>query len=223
VSDPGTVGRMRPPGARERIREVARAELDILESWTDRRLRVELAAFVDVCARLVFDDHPVAWVLRCYALVDSWLGDPGQLRTGTDFEARCLQCVEELRPIVGGMAARPIEEVPFSEQDDVFVPLALVPPRVVLGDDGPDSQFNLVCWNQANAVAEGAQRPYRAARGISAVGFHEPVDVFGLIEPMTVLTERYEDVPEARAATAAEIVRELDAFRAVAPWPLSGA
>jgi hypothetical protein len=44
--------------------------------------------------------------------------------------------------------------------------------------------------------------------------------VFGLIEPMTVLTERYEDVPEDREATAAEIVQALDAFRAAAPWPL---
>jgi hypothetical protein len=211
---------MRPPGARERIREVARAELDVVESWTDRRMRVELTALVDVCARLVFDDHPVAWVLRCYALVDSLLAEPGQLRSGTDFETRSLRCVEELRPIVGGMAARRIEEVPLPEQDEVFMPLVLVPPRVVLGDDGPDSQFDLVCWNQANAVVEGVQRPYRAARAISAVGYHEPVDVFGLVEPMTVLTERYEDVQDARAATAAEIVRVLGAFRQAAPWPL---
>jgi hypothetical protein len=196
---------------------VARAELDIVESWTDLRLRVELTAFVDVCARLVFDDHPVAWVLRGFALVDSWLGEPGQLRTGSDFEARSLRCVEELRPVVSGMA-----DGSLPEQDDVFMPLVLVPPRVVLGDDGPDSQFNLVCWNQANAVAEGVQRHYRAARGISAVGFHEPVDVFGLIEPMTELTERYEDVPEAREATGAEIMRVLEAFRAAAPWPLPG-
>jgi hypothetical protein len=215
VSGPGSLGGMRPPGARERIRDVARAELDILESWTDRRLRVELTALVDVCARLAFNDHAVAWVLKVYALVDFHLDDPGQLRTGTDFEDRCLRCVEELRPIVDGVAERPL-----AEQDDIFMPLVLVPPRVIIGDDGPGSQFNLVCWNQANAVAEGAQRPYRAARGISAMGFHDPVDVFGLIEPMTVLTERYEDVPEAREATAAEIVQALDAFRAAAPWPL---
>jgi hypothetical protein len=81
----------------------------------------------------------------------------------------------------------------------------------------------LVCWNQANAVAEGAQRPYRAARAISAEGLHEPVDAFGLIEPMTALTEHYEDVPEAREATGAEIMRVLDAFRAAAPWPLPDA
>jgi hypothetical protein len=214
---------MRPAGARERIQEVARAELDILESWTDRRLRVELAAFVDVCARLAFYDHPVGRALKCYALVDSWLDDPGQLRTGSDFEARCLRCVEELRPIVGEMAARPIEEVPLPEQNDVLEPLVLVPPRVILGEAGPDSYFNLVCWNQANAVAEGAQRPYRAARGISAEGIHETADAFGLVEPMTVLTERYEDLPEAREATAAEIVRVLEAFRAAAPWPLPDA
>ena len=220
MSGSGNLAGMRPPGARERIRDVARAELDVVESWTDRRLRVELTALVDVSARLVFNDHPVAWVLRCYALVDSLLDVSGQVRTGTDFEVRCLRFVEELRPIVGEVAARPIEEVPFPEQDDLFLPLVSAPARVILGDDGPDSQFNLVCWNQANAVLEGVQRPYRAARGISAVGFHEPVDVFGLIEPMTVLTERYEDVPEAREATAAEIVRALEAFQAAAPWPL---
>jgi hypothetical protein len=38
-----------------------------------------------------------------------------------------------------------------------------------------------------------------------------------------VLTERYEDLPEAREATAAEIVRVLEAFRAAAPWPLPDA
>jgi hypothetical protein len=55
--------------------------------------------------------------------------DPGQLRTGTDFEARCLRCVEELGPIVGEMAARLIEEVPFEDQNRAFEPLALMPPR----------------------------------------------------------------------------------------------
>jgi hypothetical protein len=32
-----------------------------------------------------------------------------------------------------------------------------------------------------------------------------------------------EDVPEAREATAAEIVRQLEAFRTAAPWPLPDA
>ncbi len=38
---------------------------------------------------------------------------------------------------------------------------------------------------------------------------------------MTALAVRYEDRPDERAAIAAEITHELDAFRARAPWPIA--
>lgn len=203
------------------MQEVARHELGLVESRPQWRLRVRLMTLIDLCARLYFDDHPVSVVLKCYRQVDDLRTDAEQARTGTDFEARCLRCVDLLHPMIGPMAARPIEEVPFDEQDGVTADLVSIPPEVVLGQAGPGSQFDLICWNQANALVEGVQRPYRAARAIAAEGFHDPVDVFGLIDPMTELTERYEDQPQARPATAAEIVRVLDAFRAAAPWPVS--
>jgi hypothetical protein len=212
---------MRPPGVRQRVQDVARHEFDLAESRPAWRLRVRLMTLIDLCARLYFDDHPVSVVLKCYREVDDLLVEPGQARTGTDFETRCLRCVDALRPVIGAMAARPIEEIPFDEQDAVAADLVSIPPEVVLGRAGPGSQFELVCWNQANAVAEDVQRPYRAARAIAAEGFHDPVDVFGLVEPMTALTERYEDQPHDRAATAAEIVRVLGEYRAVAPWPVT--
>jgi hypothetical protein len=202
------------------MQEVARQELGMVESRTQWRLRVRLMSLIDLCARLSFDDHPVSVVLKCYRQVDDLLTEPGQARAGTDFEARCLRCVDLLRPVIGAMAARPVEEVPFGEQDGVVAELVSIPPEVVLGQAGPGSQFDLLCWNQANALAEGVQRPYRAARAIAAEGLHDPVDVFGLIEPMTELIERYEDQPQARPATAAEIARILDAYRAAAPWPV---
>ncbi|WP_214407354.1 hypothetical protein [Pseudonocardia lacus] len=211
---------MRPPGVRQRVQEVGRHELALVESRPQWRLRVRLTTLIDVCARLYFDDHPVSVVLKRYRQVDALLAEPGQARTGTDFEARCLRCVERLRPVIGAMAVRPVEEVPFDEQGAVAADVVSIPPQVVLGQAGPGSQFDLLCWNQANSVAEGVQRPYRAARAIAAEGFHEPVDVFGLIEPMTELTERYEDRPQERPATAAEIVRVLDEYRAAAPWPV---
>jgi len=212
---------VRPAGVRERIREVALAERAVVESWTDRRLRVRLTTLIDLCARLHYDDHPVAAVLRCYARVDELLADPAQRRTGTDFEVRSLACVTELHPLVGPLVAGPVEEVPLAAQDEVREPLTAVPPRTILGEDGPDSAFDLVCWNEANAVAEDVQRPYRAARHIATEGFHDPTDAFGLVAPLTELAERYEDVPGSRTATGAEIVRVLDEFRARAPWPIT--
>jgi hypothetical protein len=65
------------------------------------------------------------------------------------------------------------------------------------------------------------QRPYLAARHIAAEDFHQPLDRFGLIAPMTELAERYEDRPDDRAAIGAEIGAQLDAFRARAPWPIT--
>lgn len=50
---------------------------------------------------------------------------------------------------------------------------------------------------------------------------HEPPEVFGLIPPLAVLVERYEDEPDARTATGEEIVGVLAAYCERAPRPLS--
>ncbi len=55
--------------------------------------------------------------------------------------------------------------------------------------------------------------------GIVSVAKYRPVDRFGLLEPLSNLRTRYEDEPDSRAATAAEITAVLDDFRLRAPWP----
>ena len=106
--------------------------------------------------------------LRRFDAVAALLDDSAQRRNGTDFEARCLATIDELRPMVADV-----------------------------------------------------QRPYLAARHIAAEDFHQPLDRFGLIAPMTELAERYEDHPDDRATIAAEIGAELAAFRTRAPWPIT--
>jgi hypothetical protein len=98
--------------------------------------------------------------------------------------------------------------------------LVSVPPWTILGECERESHFDLVCWNEANALAEHVQRPYLAARHIAAEDFHQPLDRFGLITPMTELAERYEDFAGDRAAINAEIEAQLAEFRARAPWPI---
>ena len=98
--------------------------------------------------------------------------------------------------------------------------LTAVPPLMILGDSGPESHFDLVCWNEANSLAENVQRPYLAARHIASEDVHAPRDRFGLVGPMTELAERYEDRPDEREEIAIDIARELDAFRARGPWPV---
>ena len=208
---------MRPPGVRERVRELGIAERRLVESWTDRALRVRLTEFVDLSARLWFGDHGVGVVLRCFDSVVELLGEPEQMRTGSDFEARCLEAVRELRPVVGGLSGASLDA-----QDGVLDVLTQIPPLLILGDAGPESHFDLVCWNEANSLAEGVQRPYLAARHIASEDVHAPGDPFGLLPPMVQLAERYEDRPDERAAVAGEIARVLDAFRARAPWPIPG-
>ena len=199
------------------MRELGITERRTVESWTDRALRVQLTAFVDVSARLWFGDHGPGVVLRRFDAVVASLDDPGQMRTGSDFEARCLAVVYELRPVVGGLSRASLDA-----QDSVLDVLVTVPPLTILGDSGPESHFDLVCWNEANSLAENVQRPYLAARHIASEDVHAPADRFGLIRSMTELAERYEDRPDERAAVAVEIARELDAFRARAPWPIPG-
>jgi len=207
---------MRPDGVHERIRELGRSERRLVESWTDRAFRVQLTYFVDLCARLWFPDHGPGVVLRQFDTVVGLLDDSAQLRTGSDFETRCLAAVRELRPMVGGLS-----QASLDAQDSVVDVLTQVPPLLILGECEHESHFDLVCWNEANSLAENVQRPYLAARHIASEDFHEPADRFGIVGPMTELAERYEDRPHERDAIAAEIARELDAFRARAPWPIT--
>ena len=102
-------------------------------------------------------------VLRRFDSVVALLGDPGQMRTGSDFETRCLAAVHELRPIVGGLS-----QAPLDAQDSVVHVLTTIPPLTILGECGPESHFDLVCWNEATSVAENVQRPYLAARHIAS-------------------------------------------------------
>jgi hypothetical protein len=197
------------------MRELGVAERRLVESWTDRALRVRLTEFVDLTARLWFGDHGPGVVLRSFDSVVGLLDDPTQMRTGSDFENRCLAAVQELRPLVVGLSAASLDA-----QDSVLDVLTQIPPLTILGDGGPESHFDLVCWNEANSLAEKVQRPYLAARHIASEDFHAPADRFGLVALMTELAERYEDRPDERAATAVEIAAELDAFRLRAPWPI---
>jgi hypothetical protein len=196
-------------------------EWKVVHSWPDRALRVQLTSFVNLCARQWYHDHPVTTVLRRYRDVVSHLADPTQVRTGTDFESRCLSMVEQLRPILGGVAERRSDEVSFDEQEALHEPLLRIPPMAILGEVDEDCYFHLLCWNETNSLAEGVQTPYRAARHIANEGFHEPADPYGLVGPMNELAERYEDRPAERSAAAAEIAAVLDRFRAQAPWPRS--
>jgi hypothetical protein len=138
-----------------------------------------------------------------------------------------LQTVSPVRPTPAGAVGEvPLEVSGLSgrsldEQDGVRDVLVSVPPWTILGECERESHFDLVCWNEANALAEKMQRPYLAARHIAAEDFHQPLDRFGLIAPMTDLAERYEDRQAEREEIAAEITRELEAFRARAPWPIT--
>ena len=206
---------VRPSGVRERMRQLGVTERQLVGSWTDRALRVRLTTFVDLAARLWFGDHGPGAVLRSFDSVAALLDDVTQLRTGSDFERRCLSALYELRPVVTGLSTASVDA-----QDSVVDVLTQVPPLMVLGECDDESHFDLVCWNDANALAEGVQRPYLAARHIASEDFHEPADRFGIVDPMTELAVRYEDRPEERDALALEIARQLDAFRARAPWPI---
>jgi hypothetical protein len=205
--------RMRPVDVKNRMLEVAAHERALVESRAGGALRVAVHRLVDLCARLGDADDSVGAVLRTVREIDRLSTDPAQLRTGSDFELRCLACAEQLRSNIGDRSAPP-------ERDVLWGALERVPPLAILGGKTPDTSFDLVCWNEANCVEEHVQRPFLAAALIRLEGDHRPADRFGLVEPMTELAIRYEDVPEERAGTAAEITRMLAEFRARAPWPV---
>lgn len=96
-----------------------------------------------------------------------------------------------------------------------------MPPQVLLGELGPNSSFDLLCWNAANSLVEGVKRPYFAARPVVHAAYHRPADPYGLVPPLTELTERYEDEPDRRTETAEEITAVLTRLLEVAPWPVA--
>lgn len=201
-----------------RIAHILDAEAAVVDAWPDRKLRVALRRFVDTCARL--GDHGSETLVRRVGSVDEWLRDPDQMRTGSDFERRCLSCFEQLRPVLAPFAGR-TEDAARDELARVVGLAGETVQRELLGRISDDPSFDVVCWNEANCVAESVQRPYLAANLIRLEGGHAPLDRFGLVTPMTELAIRYEDVPQARDEAAAEIVRVLDGFRARAPWPVA--
>jgi len=95
---------MRPAGVR-RVRELQNAERELVHSSSDRALRVHLTNFVHLCARQWHFDHLMSTVLRRYREVTALVDTPDQLR-GSDFEERCLRCIEKLRPLIGEVAVR---------------------------------------------------------------------------------------------------------------------
>lgn len=213
---------MRPHGVLERVRAVAAAERATIASWADRQLGLALCSFVTSCGRQGYSDHSVLVPVRMWKRVDEFVGDGGQRRTGSDFERRCLAAFEQLRPVVEPLAAGLPHDVPLDASDAAEPMIVDVPVRSILGvRDGLDHYFDLICWNEASALAEGNNTPYFAAGGITSVAIFRPADPFGLLEPLSELRTRYEDEPDTRDATGAEIAAVLDDFRARAPWPIT--
>ena len=147
------------------------------------------------------------------------LRDPAQLRTHTDFEHRCVTTLDRLHPLIDGFSERHPDADPLDVDDAIRDHLVSVPPLVVLGEHRPESNFDLICWNAANCLAEGIRSPFRAAYPIVHAAYHRPADPFGLVPPLKTLTERYIDHPDDRDAVADDIAAVLTRFLEVAPWP----
>lgn len=184
------VASMRPPGVRQRIESLLDSEWHDIHSRPERLLRVNLTSFVSLCGRLWYSDHPVTTVLKRYHEVCTYLDDPSQVKTHSDFENKSIACVEQLRPEIEELAGTPAENISFDEQEGAREPLLRVPPLTLLGEVNPECYFHLVCWNEANSLMEGVQARYRAARQIANMGFHNPADPYSLVEPLTDLAVR---------------------------------
>ena len=189
----------------------------MVASWRERALRRALHGFVDACARQ--HDYKFDSMIDCFARVEELLADPGQVRTGTDIERRSLELVDLMRPVLSPFVGRTDDDVPPGVKEATTLAGSTVE-TVLMGEAAP--WFDVVCWNEANAVAESVQRPYLAASMIRLESDHDGVvDRFGIVPPLFDLLVRYEDEPDTRDATAAEITAVLDDFRARAPWPIA--
>ena len=160
----------------------------------------------------------MARTLDAYCDVILSLNDPAQVRTHTDFEERCIVCIEQLRPEIADLA-RFADSLTIEEEDAVCEPLLRIPPMALLGELNDQCYFHMACWNDANCVTEEVLEPYWAARGIANMGFFEPDDPYGLVTPLTALAEQYEDYPAKREKVAAEITTLLTTYLTRTPWP----
>jgi hypothetical protein len=210
---------MRPAGVVQRFRALVADENARVRAHPELEFRIALDDFIVAAARQYYRDLPVPLAVEQFWTAFVGLGDPAQLRTHTDFEDRCVDALRRLHPLVDGFADRRPEADPLDVDDAIRAHLVSVPPSAVLGEYLPGSSFDLLCWNAANCLAEGIRPPYRAARPVVHAAYHRPADPYGLVAPLSALTERYEDHPDDRPAVAAEITAVLTHFLEVAPWP----
>lgn len=214
----GYDGAMRRDGVYQRFVELREERARRARRHPECRLRAALASFIGLCGRRWYEDHPVSRTLDAYYDVILSLDDPAQVRTGTDFEERCIDCIEQLRPEIVDLA-KVASSLTLEEEDAASGPLLRIPPIALLGEINDQCYFHMICWNDANCVAEEVVEPYWAARGIANMGFFEPDDPYGLVEPLTALAERYEDYSEEREVVAAEITTLLATYLTRVPWP----
>ena len=209
----------RPLGVLERFRALVAEDRRYEEGHPELRLGIALTDFLYLSGRQRYQDLPVGATLDQFYAAYFALREPGQRRTHSDFENRSIDSVQRLHPLIDGYAERHPGADPLDVDDALRRLLVDIPPKVVLGELGPGSSFDLICWNAANSLVEGVKRPYNTARRIVHTAYHRPADPFGLVPPLTTLTERYEDFPESRPETAEEITDVLMRFLDVAPWP----
>ncbi len=214
---------VRRQGAYERFRQLT-AEDDAYNAGRPQwAFRVALCRFVTVAARQYYQDLALTSALDRLNDAYHHLGDPTQRRTHSDFECRGVRTLEHLHSVVEDFTEHCPDATPLDQDDALIQPFYAVPAELLLGEHGPGSSFDLICWNAANCALEGIRRPYWAARPIVHAAYHRPTDTYGLVQPLTALTERYEDHPDERPAVAEEITAVLTRFLEIAPWPLDRA
>ncbi|WP_232664680.1 hypothetical protein [Pseudonocardia sp. TRM90224] len=199
---------MRPVGVLERIRDLQEIDRQWDASRPDQALRAGMATFFQQCGMLAYYDCDAYTPLMTYREVVTAMDDPSQSKSASAFESRALRCVKLLHPHVFSAAAR-VEELTLDEALDAREPLVRIVPEALLGEFHARIHFDMVAWVAANALAEDIIRPYRAARRVLTLSVYKPDDPFGIIEPLTVLVERYEDVLDERNRIGVEITELL--------------
>lgn len=205
----------RPAGVVERIRATQAAERQVAH---ELRLRNGLAALVTASGTQGFADHAFASDLDLLDEVSVWVDDARQWRSGTEFERRSLAYLYDFRAKLGATRSRTGGSLSFDDEEVLREETLVDVRRALLGDDGADF-FELVCWNEANSVAEGVRRPYIAASAISSMALHDPNDRYDLIPPLAEARIQYEDQPESRAEVNDEITNRLADYASRAGWP----